>query len=197
MEESRNRDLYLFGRCVLRCSPMGDLISIAAGRRRLIARRIFARWSRRFGEFFDEATRPCDLSDKTLARLIGGGEPAEVAIQELIVGVRQKGNFKTSSDNLHEKIANLDLMLFILDQLRFEAMRRLGWIDTYPTQGVPLINIVEQYQVRFACFRLSTPALSSNHPRYAEYSGILEADRASFVRRLIPEAIRLFCERFV
>lgn len=162
-------------------------------KRQMAARKGFHGWTHRFSESYDENTRLEDLSDSTLGALIRGGEDASMPLYELILGVKGLGMgprfyFMENVD----KMAIMDITLFLLDQLRFEAMRRLGWVDDHPTFHVPLMDLVEQFTGRFSSIRHQTPSLSSSHPLYSEYVATFEGDRSSFVRRLIPEVLDVF-----
>jgi hypothetical protein len=165
-------------------------------RRHLAARRGFESWAQRFSDALDESTTLEDLSDSTLASLIQAGEDSTMAIYEFIMGVRGMGpgtrffTFKTS-----DKMAIMDITLFLLDQLRFECMRRLGWVENYPARGIPMLDLVEQFGERFSSVKYEAPALSAAHPRYSEYEHTFEGDREAFIRRLIPQAILSFQEK--
>jgi hypothetical protein len=87
-----------------------------------------------------------------------------------------------------------DVTLFLLDLARFEAMYRLGWLDDYPFLKVPLIDLIQTFNEQFSAVRNNSPALSSAHPLYEEYVAEFEGDRHAFIRKLIPEAIKVFCD---
>lgn len=175
---------------------MAKILEMKGKRQYLTAKRGFEGWSRRFSEPFDENTRLLDLSDVTLAKLIQPGEEASMAINEFIMGVKGLGtgtrfHFLENMD----KMALMDITLFFLDQLRFEAMRRLGWVEESPTSRLPLMDLVLEFPTRFSTDRHRTPNLSPAHPRYEQYQGTFEGDRAAFIRRLIPEALEVFKEK--
>ncbi len=87
-----------------------------------------------------------------------------------------------------------DITLFLLDLVRFEAMFRLGWLEDYPFLEVPLVDLVQTFQTQFSAAGNIPPALSETHPLYGKYSAEFESDRHSFIRKLIPEAIKTFCD---
>lgn len=172
---------------------MAEVLYLEDRRRRLAAKKGFRSWRQRFSGPFDETTRLEDLNDETLRSLIGGGEESETSLYELIMGAKGMGaGLRFHFLDGTEKIGVVDIAIFLLDQLRFEAMRRLRWIDGYPGFHIPLIELIEGYGVRFSEARHDTPALSPSHPRYGEYRGAFSGDRAVFVRRLIPDVIRTF-----
>lgn len=172
---------------------MSKILNLEKEKRSLAAKRGFHSWLDRFAEPLDESIGLQDLSDSTLCTLIQPGSDSSMIIYEFIMGVKGlgKGPRFHFLENQH-KMAIMDITLFLLDQLRFEAMRRLGWIDAYPTMTTPLVDMVVQFDSRFAADRHQTPSLSPTHPRYEEYRDTFEGDRASFIRRLIPEALQAF-----
>lgn len=175
---------------------MAKILDMNEKRQHLTAKRGFDGWNRRFCEPFDENTRLVDLGDETLAKLIQPGEDSSMAIYEFIMGVQGLGTGTRFHflENL-DKMALMDITLFFLDQLRFEAMRRLGWVEESRTSRIPLVDLVTQFQTRFSADRHKTPALSPSHPRYEQYQQTFEGDRAAFIRRLTPEALEIFKEK--
>lgn len=175
---------------------MAEILDMGKKRRELAAKRGFQKWSHRFSELFNEETLLQDLSDTTLERLIQPGEESSNAIYELIMGVQGLGpgprfHFLEPS----HKMALMDITLFLLDQFRFEAMKRLGWVSESPMAKVPLVDLVSQFEDRFSAERHQTPSLLPSHPRYEEYMTTFEGDRAAFIRKLIPEVLQCFHER--
>lgn len=165
-------------------------------RQYLAAKRGFEGWSRRFSESFEENTCLQDLSDSTLAKLIQPGEEASMAIYEFVMGVQGLGtgtrfHFLENPD----KMALMDVTLFFLDQLRFEAMRRLGWVEESSATRIPLVELVVEFPTRFMLDKHRTPNISPAHPQYGKYLETFEGDRAAFIRRLIPEALEIFREK--
>jgi hypothetical protein len=165
-------------------------------RQYLTAKRGFDGWSRRFSEAYDQHTRLEDLSDSTLAQLIQPGEESSMAINEFIMGVQGLGpglrfHFLENLD----KMALMDITLFLLDQLRFEAMRRLGWVVESPISKIRLVDLVAEFPTRFSRDKHLTPPLAPDHPQYQNYQNTFEGDRAAFIRRLIPEALEAFRKR--
>ncbi len=175
---------------------MGTVIEMEKRRRSLMAKRGLQGWAKRFSESFDENTCIRDLSDPVLKALIQAGEESSTAINELVLGVKGMG----PGPRFHflepdSKMALMDIAIFILDQLRFECMRRLEWIQDYPNRNVPLVDLVERFEDEFSSCRHDAPSLSPSHPRYHEYVNTFEADQGAYIRRMIPEAIQCFLER--
>lgn len=174
---------------------MADILDMQQQRRRLAASRGFATWSRRFSTSFDDWTTLADLDDNLLRVLIQGNHASSLLLHQLIMGVLKLGK-RTCFDDLESpvKLVVMDIGLFLLDQLRFEVMRRLGWVEPTPFASTPAVDLIENFTARYAPMRTQTPQLLRQHPRYREYQEVFEPDRAVFVRRLIPEAIEQFEE---
>jgi hypothetical protein len=204
VEGPENGDFCFFRRCFLKDGAavagrkqLGDVIDLDERKRQLAARKAFRSWVLRFGEAFDFWTRLRDLSDRSLYELVQGGETSGAVIQGFVMAVLGMGERDLDFQRLEpaEKIDVIDITLFLVDQLRFECMRRLGWVETYPADGIPLMDMVEQFAIRFQVVKNETPPLAETHPAYADFQSTFQGDRASFVRRLIPEAIQAFGER--
>lgn len=174
---------------------MGRVLFIAECKRRIVAKKGFEPWWRRFGIEFDENTSVRSLDTPVIRRLARGDEDSSSAFYELIMGMKGLGHAaRFHFLDARSKMRVTDITLFLLDLVRFEAMFRLGWLEDYRHLKVPLLDIVEDFQDQFSASGLSSPILSSTHPLYKEYVAQFESDRHSFVRRLIPEAIKVFCD---
>jgi len=174
---------------------LGELIDLRQGRRQVAARRGFSTWNQRFGQAFNERTSPGDLPDTVLLQLIQRDQ-AGGAIDRLVLGILGSDRQSLSHEvDPAARMAVLDITLFVLDQLRFEAMRRLGWVVEPPLTATPLLGMVEDFQSRYAAVRHRTPALAADHPGYRDYLQTFEADRGAFIRRLTPQAMEAFEQR--
>ncbi len=174
---------------------MAEVLDMQQQRQRLAASRGFAGWSRRFPASYDQTTSVADLSDTVLRALMEGGDHASLLLYELIMGVMKLGK-GTNFDGLASpiKLEVIDKALFLLDQLRFEVMRRLNWVSPSSFATVPMVDLIENFRTTYASMKNHTPSLLEHHPRYTEYQKLFEADRAAFVRRLIPDALEAFAE---
>jgi hypothetical protein len=174
---------------------MAVILQLHQQRRRLTAKRGFESWTRRFLESFDDQTCLEDLSDSILRTLIQNEEGSSLLLYGLIMGLTGLGkgaNFYDLESRVRLEV--MDTSLFLLDQLRFEVMRRLGWVEPSPVGNVPLLDLVEHFSTVYSGVKNQTPALLRSHPQYREYQEAFEGDRAVFVRKLIPEAIQAFQE---
>lgn len=180
----------------LQGDAVAEILDLEEKRRQLAAKRGFEPWIHRFSESFDARTCCRDISDATLAKLIQGGEEFSPLLHAFIMGVKGWGPGR-HFENLESpaKMAVMDIALFMLDQLRFEALHRLGWIEDYHTLHVPFVEMVEEFSDRFAPHQHQTPPLSPQHPRFQEYQEAFETDRGRFIRKLIPDLIQAYKDK--
>ncbi len=172
---------------------MSEIVDFMSKKRQMAARKGFQSWGSRFSESFDENTRFRDVSDKTLCTLIKGGEISSQPVYDLVMGFQGLGAGSGFHDlEVPDKMEVMDIVIFLLDQFRFEAMRRLGWVEDEPILHMSLVEAIEQFSSHFAADRHRTPMLSVSHPRFEEFSQAYENDRYAVVRRLIPEAIEIY-----
>jgi len=172
---------------------MGELVYISESRRRIAAKKGFDPWMRRFGISGDENTTIRVLDNYVVSRLALGDEDSSTAFYELIMGIKGLGyapRFRYL--DTQTKMGVTDITLFLLDLVRFEAMYRLGWLENYPALEVPLVDLVQNFQNQFSVTRHIAPPLSRNHPLYEKYEAEFGGDRHSFVRKLVPEAVKTF-----
>ena len=174
---------------------MARVLDINEGKRRLAAKKGFDPWSRRFRTSLDEDTTIRQLDNLVIKYLVQGGEDSAMALYELIMGIKGLG----SGARFHyldsaSKMGVTDITLFLLDLIRFEAMYRLGWLENYTFLELPLVDLIQSFKPQFSAPGITSPALSAAHPLYQEYLAEFEGDRNSFVRKLIPEAIKAFCD---
>jgi hypothetical protein len=175
---------------------MAEVIHLESFKRKQAAVRGFRTWRRRFKEDLDDQTRLSDLSDETLFFLISPGDKNIFALYELVMGVKDLG---TASDFFHldkaEKMEVIDISIYVLDQLRFECMRRLRWMKGDTGEQLPIVDLVEQYPFLKQSGPKSIPPLNDSHPKYQIFSSLTELEQETFIRKQIPEAIEEFGKR--
>ncbi|MGC9964151.1 MAG: hypothetical protein ABSE08_01975 [Syntrophobacteraceae bacterium] len=174
---------------------MAGIIDINEGRRRVAAKKGFAPWSRRFSISFNENTSIRRLDNSVIGYLVRGGEDSAMALYELIMATKGLGpGMRFDYLDSESKMYVTDITLFLLDLIRFEAMYRLGWLDEYAFLSVPLVDLIANFKDQFSALRNSAPVLSQSHPLFRQYLAEYEGDRNVFLRKLIPEAIKTFCD---
>jgi len=175
---------------------MGELIQLEEVRRQRLARRVFGPWPRRLGYRPRPEERFSQLPDQVLDRLAELDQAATLAIYDLALGVRGWGpGEKFSYLEAWAKMEALDAYLFLADQVRFELMRRLGWLEGTPGQAYSMLELARDYRDIMASFRPSFPRLTEGYPGYQELSRRLALEPAAVVRSLIPEALKSFRQR--
>jgi hypothetical protein len=88
------------------------------------------------------------------------------------------------------KMKVMDLHLFLLDRVRFECMKRLGWLETYPGEEFTLVELVLQFDRLAPGLQAQMPLLSQDHPDYPRFSAINAFDKEGVIRRLIPSLMK-------
>ena len=174
---------------------MAKIVNLQAYRTRAIGQRGFHSWQKRFGESYGEKTRLSDLSDETVYRLSLPGESSAEPFYELIMGVLDLGLLpKFHYLDKQQQMRVVDIHLFMVDQVRFEMMRRLGLIASFPSQRYALLEMAHSFDgVKEAC-RGNPPQLADSHPEYAVYRQLADRDRETFIRRMLSQALATFKE---
>lgn len=175
---------------------MTKVVNLHNYRLRVLEKRGFGPWQKRFSESYDSQSRPSDLSDQTLYYLSQPGESSSNAYYELIMGILDLG----SAAGFHyldnrEQMRVVDIHLFLADQLRFEMMQRLDWLLSYGGSKYSLLKMVQDFDtVKIIC-RQNPPDLARSNPNYSEYTQLTDGDKEVFIRRLLQEALDEFKEK--
>jgi hypothetical protein len=171
---------------------MPGIVDIEKARLERKAKKGFKTWASRFGCCFGMSTRMEGIPDKALAFLAGANRKSSSYFYDLIMNLKDLGaglNF----DELDpvEKMAVLDIHLFLLDRVRYEYMKRLGWIDCYPGEEYPIVELVIYFKDLAPDIQARPPVLSRSHPRYMEYISKNLFEKDEIIRKLIPEALNI------
>ncbi len=172
---------------------MAKIVDLQSYRSRQVADRTFGPWKRRFGESYDAQTLVADLSHGTLFRLAQPGDESTAAFYELVMGALDLGQ----ADRFYyldkaEQLRVVDLHLFLADQVRYELMRRLGWVDRFAGQTLSLMELIERIDQLKLQSRQDPPQLTETHPDHSHFLELDALDKESFVRRLLPRALEEF-----
>jgi hypothetical protein len=172
---------------------MNKIVDLQAFREKALEQRSFTPWQKRFGESYGTHTRLSDLSDKTLFSLAQPGESSSAAFYEIIMGALDLGAaakfYYLPND---EQMKVVDIHLLLADHVRFEMMRRLGWLTRLACQNISLIEMIQQFEAMKQQSKLHPPELNDSHPDYAAYRQLTRGDREVFIRRMLPDAIESF-----
>ncbi len=173
---------------------MAKIISLDKFKRRSVATKALEYWNKKFPERLEIDTRFSDITDATLAFLIQPSEESTWATYELIMAMKNlggKARFFFMEDK--EKMVIIELGMFLLDQLRFECLKRLGWIESYPAERYAILELIDNYGTLSETIRNQSPVLSRSHPQYENFKRATELDKEVIIRRLFPEAMKIFC----
>jgi hypothetical protein len=175
---------------------MAKIVDLHSYRTQAVERRCFGPWRKRFAESYAAESKLRDLSDKTLFYLAQPGENSTAASYELIMGVLDLGNpVKFHYLNNQDQMKVVDIHLFFADQVRFEMMRRLGWLEDFPSAAFNLLEVVRKYdEIKTAC-RDNPPQLAELHPEFHSYRQLTAKEKEVFIRRMLPEGLEAFKKR--
>jgi len=114
---------------------------------------------------------------------------------DLVMGAQGLGGsvrFRLDDLDNDIKMKIMDSAFALVDRVRFEVMRRLGWVSAGPEAEVPLIALVGRAWRLGAGFGQEAPDLVPDHPEFPAYARLTPMDRVVFLRRLIPRAVATF-----
>ena len=177
---------------------MAEIIDLARFRSKVAADQGFRSWLARFQEQFGPDTRLQDLSPSTLLYLATPGEENLFVFFDLAMGAQGLGGsvrFRLDDLDNDIKMKIMDTAFALVDWVRFEVMRRLGWVAAMPEAEAPIIDLVRQAWRLGAEFGQEAPVMVPEHPDYPAYARLNSMDRVVFLRRLIPRAVTCFQEQ--
>jgi len=178
-------------------SRMNKIVDLQHYRIQMIEQRAFGPWQKRFGESYNAKTCLGDLSDETLYFLAQPGENCSIAFYEAIMGVLALGPAaKFAYLPSEEQMRVVDIHLFLADQLRFEMMRRLTWLDTLSCQKTSIVDMIQDFDAVKTKCGIHPPKLAPSHPGYTSYQNLADRDKEVFIRQLLREALEEFPKRF-
>lgn len=170
---------------------MTAVVDIKKARLAMAAKRGYRNWRGKFGEVFGLETRLSAISSKALAFLAQGGEESAFYLNDLIMNLLGLGSgFQFDELKSEEKIGVVDRYLFLLDRIRFEFMKRLGWLEGYPGEEFALVELIVQFEQIGSSLQAKTPALSRKHPAYDRFCQMDGFEREELIRKLIPKALQ-------
>ena len=177
---------------------MAEIINLSRFRSKVAADQGFRSWLARFQEQFGPDTRLRDLSPSTLLYLATPGEENLFVFFDLVMGAQGLGGsvrFRLDDLDNDLKMKIMDTAFALVDRVRFEVMRRLGWVAPAPEEDVPIIDLVRQAWRQGDELGQAPPVLAPEHPDYPAFARLNPMDRMVFLRRLIPRAVMCFREQ--
>jgi hypothetical protein len=170
---------------------MTGAVDLEKARKEMTIRKAFRNWRSRFEEDFSPETTLSDLSAKTLLILVEGKNDNTFYLLDLVMNVRSLGSgFEFHGLEPKAKMEVMDGYLFLLDRIRFEWMKRLGWLESYPGEKCPLAELALGDEAMVDRLKAQIPTLSSQHPRYSELQTVSGFQKEELIRKLIPEALK-------
>ena len=159
-------------------------------------RRVSKLWRSRFPEELTSKTMLGDLSDKTILTLAQLGKEVINTINQVIMGVFNiRPGFRFESLPGPDKIKVLDASLFLIDQIRWESLSRIGWVEGYAAEKFPLVELILNFDKIQKEYRPRFPRLRETHPDYREFIKRRDIDGESMIRAMIPAALAAFGTR--
>ena len=141
-------------------------------------------------------TSLCELNPATLLWLAEAGDGSAATFNALIIGFlgyRPSERFDTLDSQTQSHV--LDIHLFMADQIRFEIMHRLGWLECLDSNRFSLFEMVSRFaEVKQVC-QAHPPRLAKDHPRWSEYQRLVDRDQQVFIRRMLTSALAVFKAR--
>ncbi len=176
---------------------MAEIIPLAHYREQSALRAGLKIWRQQFQNEFNAYTRLADLSSVNLCRLAETGQGSAAILFRLVIGLLgHKATTTFEGLNSQTKSQVLDIHLFLSDQIHFEVMHRLGWLDGFVGNQFPIYKMVRQFEhIKTVC-QCKSPSLAADHPRYNEYQHLMERDQQVFIRRLLATALEVFKRTF-
>lgn len=174
---------------------VADVIDLEKFRRKLAANQGFRTWLKRFRDQFGPDTCLKDLAPETLLFLATPGEETLYVFFDLVMGAMGLGGsvrFRLDDLETPVKLRIMDTSFALMDRVRFELMRRLGWVEGLPDEDRPLIALVQEAWKEGPAFARKLPRLVPGHPDYEAYRRMNPRDQGTAIRRLIPRAVARF-----
>ena len=177
---------------------MAKVVSLESLKNQKAAKRGFREWQRRFKTLpiLDEHTRWSDLPDELILFLAEDDEDSRPIIHDLLTGTLGLGSgYEFESLPPDQLLPLLDIYFILIDQVRFECMRRLGWVNEIPLGNKPIIGLIKDSKPGVISTLTETPRPTPKHPAYPEYCLLKEMEKMACIRRTIPEAVKQFQEK--
>ena len=162
----------------------------------MAARRGYRNWTTRFKEDFSVSTRPADISSETLAGLAWGKGENAFCLYDLIMNLLELGSgFELHELHSEDKMMVVDRYLLLLDLIRFEYMKRSGWLTSYPGQDLALAEVIIDFTDLGPALHARVPELSRDHPEYNLFAKMDTFEKMEFIRKLIPKLLKQIEDR--
>jgi hypothetical protein len=172
---------------------VAQIISLAEYKAQAAQKAVARYWHSLFKEPFNAKHKLSDFRPKTLCYLAEPGDESTTALYSLIIGFSGFSE-TTTFECLDSRMQNhiLDIHLFLSDQIRFEMMFRLGWLEKFVGNQYSLYKMVTGFEhIQQVCLD-QPPSLAKDHPDYPVFAGLFERDQQVFIRRMMVSALEAF-----
>lgn len=149
---------------------------------------------------FDENTKWSDLPDYMLLFFGEDSDESELVIYDLIMGATGRERLcgcQLRSLNKETSSHLMDMYFYLTDQIRFECMRRIGWVSHIPESTRSIIEIIIRIDRHSATTLMAPPVLTFNHPGYLEAREAGTLEYSEIARKFIPEALETFRRKII
>lgn len=171
---------------------MSEVVDLDRARLEKKVKKSYRNWTAKFGDRFGVTTGFCDVPDNILAVLAIGNENSAFYFYDLIMNLEGLGSgFGFNELNPDKKLIVIDRHLFLLDRTRYEYMKRLKWLTSYPGEEYAIVDLIINFDSLAPDIQARPPILSTDHPAYEEYNSMNLIEKEQAIRKLIPEALRL------
>lgn len=172
---------------------MADITYLDSYKSQRMNDRIHHFWQEQFSEVYNSQFGFTSISDKSLLFLAQPDEKSTFLLFQLIIHALElnpSDDFSTLQSSQKSKV--LDIQLFLADRIRFEMMKRLGWLENYNGQSTSIMEIISEFGRFQYKDNQHPPQLSKNHQNYREFLELIDRDKGVFVRKLFPDLIEAF-----
>jgi len=112
---------------------MTEVIELERAKLDMAVRRGYRNWKSQFQRISVRTPPFRHLHQNPLPCLLTAKTRAPFYLFDLVMNLRSLGSgFEFTELDPKEKMAVMDQYLFLLDRIRFEFMKRLGWLEAYP-----------------------------------------------------------------
>jgi len=174
---------------------MGKVIPIGALKDQKAVKRGFREWRKRFPSIpvLDASTCFADLPDGVILFLAEDHENSRRLMYDLIMGACELGSgYEFEALPADKLMPLLDIYFILIDQVRFECMRRLGWIEEISMGEKSIIQTIKDAGQGLHPALLKLPMITSKHPAYEDLFKGQEMDHRALIRKYIPDAVKQF-----
>ncbi len=170
---------------------MTEVISLEQGKLQILAKRSFRNWKSRFKEAFSTDTCLGHVSFETLSFLAQDKEKGTFYFYDLIMGLNRLGSgFEFNELSPQKKMRVIDQYLFLLDRIRYECMKRIGWMSHYPGEEVPLVEMIIRFDDVAPNLQGQIPSMNPNFEGSKEFFSVTPYEKEGVIRKLIPKLMK-------